>query len=43
MKNNLTDAPLHLRDGATATQDGNYLSATATFFANAPGSFANIS
>src|SRR5204862_8138717 len=33
-RNNLADAPVHLRDGATATQSGNLLTA-------APGMFVN--
>jgi hypothetical protein len=31
-RNNLADAPINLRDGATATQSGNYLTATSAMF-----------
>jgi hypothetical protein len=33
-RNNLTDAPTHLRDSATATQSGNLLTATPAMFVN---------
>lgn len=33
-RNNLADAPIHLRDSATATQSGNLLSAVPGMFAN---------
>jgi hypothetical protein len=34
-RNNLTDAPVHLRDSATATLSGNLLTATPAMFVNA--------
>ena len=33
-RNNLADAPIHLRDSATATQGGNLLTATPSLFVN---------
>ena len=33
-RNNLADAPIHLRDSAAATQGGNLLTATPSLFAN---------
>jgi len=33
-RNNLADAPINLRDGATATQSGNLLTATSSLFVN---------
>lgn len=33
-RNNLADAPIHLRDSATATQSGNLLAATPAMFVN---------
>jgi hypothetical protein len=35
-RNNLADAPIHLRDSATATTSGNLLTATTGLFANPP-------
>jgi hypothetical protein len=34
-RNNLADAPIHLRDAATAAQSGNLLNASPSMFANA--------
>src|SRR5207302_4536622 len=35
-RNNLTDAPVHLRDSATAAQSGNLLTAVPGMFVNPP-------